>query len=451
MANKLVIERREASIFVKSTNSKDFPEIVGILSERKKYPHLTKKEYNNLSKENKEFIDRRFGQLFILSAKEWELVKISEENFNNQLECQLCGTKRLRWISKIKNRKTHEMLIVGSECIKNYKEFRGSNGESFQDMELQNNIFRNERVLEEKSPGIIQDTDRFLNIKKERKLIPDYLIRKYDSLKKEVFNYKKQLHTKALNESKIKKFVCVHENVKGFLGEFDEYLSNSSIFSLTDDIANWLISQPNYDYELIRQLQIDGEVTEKTIDFIEEPKFMKGIIPLFDRLFQKDDIIRLNNFRNTTFAIVVKSRPDIVLNVKMAPFIKKYKDYLFHDKLVSIDLNFLNKNCVIDDRKSMQKSLDYIITTDFKRLYKLKDVNYKDNEIAFKNIKNKKIYVADYKKFINDFKEIIFVKEKEQHSINLFNYIKDQTIEYTIDEFNKHNKNLQGAKQAKKN
>ncbi|MEG2270509.1 MAG: hypothetical protein RSC27_04225 [Bacilli bacterium] len=40
MTKKMIIEKREASLFVKSTNSRDFPEIVKILSDGKKYPHF---------------------------------------------------------------------------------------------------------------------------------------------------------------------------------------------------------------------------------------------------------------------------------------------------------------------------------------------------------------------------------------------------------------------------
>lgn len=448
MANKLIVEKREASIFVKSTNSKDFPEIVKILSEGKKYPHLKKKEYKNLSKENKEFIDRRFGQLFSLSAKEWELIKATEENYDDELECQLCGTKRLKWLSRIKNKITQETLVVGSECIKNYKEFRGSNGESFEDMALLNNTLRNEQLLEEKSPSIIGDTDRFLNLKKERIIIPDYLTRKYESLKKEVIENKKHLNSKNLSEIRIKNSMCLHKSIRGFLEEFDEFLSNSDIFSITDDIANWLTSQPDYDYELMRQLKVDGKITERTIDHIEESHFMKKIIPSFDSLFEQSNIIRLDKLNNTTFAIILKSRPDIVLNIKMAPFIKQYKDYLFHGKLLAVDFESLRSICTIDNRKSMQKSLDYIMTSEFKSLFELKDVNYRDNEIAFKNKRNTKIYVVNYKKLINDFKELIYINGKENYSINLLNYINECSTIFTSEEFDKHIENLQGAKQT---
>ncbi|MEG2909897.1 MAG: hypothetical protein RR945_11790 [Erysipelotrichaceae bacterium] len=446
MTNKFVIEKREASIFVKSTNSKNYPEIVKILKENKRYPYLTEKELKTLSKENKEIMVRRFGQLFKLSAKEWELMKVGEENKDNKLECQLCGTKRLRWISRIKNIKTQEILVVGSECIKYYGEFRGSNGESFEDMEHENNTIKNEQLLEEHSSGMIKDIDRFKNIQNERIIIPDYLTRKYDSLKKELIDNSKHLNCKNLSELRIKKFVNLHGRVKGFLVEFDEYLSSNNIFTITDDIANWLTSQPEYDYELRRQLCVDGEVTEKTIDSIKEPNFMKGIIPSFDKLFQNGDIIRLNKFENTTFAIVHKSRPDIVLNIKMAPFINQYKDYLFHDKLLVIDIKFWINNCVINDQISMQKSLDFIMTSEFKSLYELEDVNYRDNELAFKCVENKKIYVVEYEKLINKFKETIFANGKDHSSNKIFRYINEQSNEFTAEEFNEHTKNLQGAK-----
>lgn len=177
---------------------------------------------------------------------------------------------------------------------------------------------------------------------------------------------------------------------------------------------------------------------------------MKGIIPSFDVLLQKSDIIRLKRIRNISFAVVFKSKPDIVLNVMMAPFIKQYKDFLFHEKLIPVDFKDLENSCSIDDQKSMLKSLDYILTSEFKSLFDLKDINARDNEIAFKNKKNKKIYVVNYMEFINNFKELIFIEKRENYSINLFDYIKEYSTEFTPSEFKKHMENLQGSKQVNK-
>ncbi|MEG2270510.1 MAG: hypothetical protein RSC27_04230 [Bacilli bacterium] len=177
---------------------------------------------------------------------------------------------------------------------------------------------------------------------------------------------------------------------------------------------------------------------------------MKGIIPSFDVLLKKSDIIRLKRIRNISFAVVFKSKPDIVLNVMMAPFIKQYKDFLFHEKLLPVDFKDLENSCSIDDQKSMQKSLDYILTSEFESLFDLKDINARDNEIAFKNKKNKKIYVVNYMEFINNFKELIFIEKRENYSINLFDYIKEYSTEFTPSEFKKHMENLQSSKQVNK-
>lgn len=448
---KLKVEKREASIFVKSTNSKNYPEIAEILCKGKKYPHLTNKEYEALPEKDKEFIDKRFSQLFSLSAKEWELLKVNEEINDDKVECQLCGNTNLRWISKLKNRNTEEVLIVGSDCIKNYKEFRGGEGESFEEMARQNNKIRNEQILEGRSPGIIRDMDRFRGIKKERKIIADYLIRKYDDLNKEVIRNSGFLSGKNISEDRINKFIRIHIKIKEFFEVFDEYIANKGIFSITDEIADWVTSQSNFDHELYRQLHEDGEITQRTIDAIEEPHFMKNTIPYFDELLKQNEIIRFKRLRNTTFAIALKLRPDILLNVRMSQFIKRYKNYLFDHKFITIDYELLIKNCTIDDQKSMLKSLDYIITNEFKKLFDLKEVNHRDNELAFRNRKNRIIYIVNYIDFINNFKELIFLDDKEHYSINLFNYINEHSAKYTPEEYEKHVKDLQGAKQGERN
>lgn len=451
MRRKYKIEKREASIFIKSSVSDSFPEIKEILSRNKIYPFLTNKEYSNLNDTDKTFIDKRFGELFSAAAKEWVIIKSTEEVNDNKIQCQLCGTRGLRWISRIKNKKTGEELVVGSECIKNYKEFRGSNGESFAELSRTQVKLKNEKMIEVWSEGILRDKDRILKLNSEFLIIPNYLQRKYKSTNEKVAKLEKELLKKSMNENKRNYVKEIHKCIKDFLLEFDQYKENikSDDFGITDEIAKWLINQE--DYETIEQLKKDGKITKQTISFVKEPKFMKKLIPKFYNLLANSNIELLNKINNSTFSIKIGSRPDIILNVKMAEFIKKYKDYLFDGKIEEVDINFLIRNSTITDYKSMLKSLDYIITSELGKVIKLKSEDYKTNELAFK-FKNSNIYVVDFLEFINKFKKMVFnnTKENSAFNVDVLNYIKNNSMIYTEKEFEDHEKAIQGSVVKKK-
>ena len=78
MRRKYKIEKREASIFIKSSVSDSFPEIKEILSRNKIYPFLTNKEYSNLNDTDKTFIDKK-------TFSDDEFLKL-EELFKNTTE-----------------------------------------------------------------------------------------------------------------------------------------------------------------------------------------------------------------------------------------------------------------------------------------------------------------------------------------------------------------------------
>lgn len=436
------IIRREATLFVHSTCSEDYPALKDVLSKDKKYPVLKKVEFKKLDEPLKEFITHRFFELFNLAVEEWRIHGTIQENKNPDITCQLCGHKPVIWLSYLKNIKTEEELIVGSTCIDEYKQLKGIDGESYEDIRAKNLRIQNEKVINERSPNFFKDCDEFSKLEKTSILMRTDLSKRKDTLKAELNKRQKLLSsTKKLSESQISNIINTHNKIKEINKDYNEYLAFciTDDYGITENISNWLYT--DYDYDFIRHLQDVGKIDLYSLALIKEPKFMKKMILKLRPLIEENDFVMGNVFTNTTFTLAYKSNA-IMLNVNSNEFIRRYRNYIFTETFEKIDIDFIIRNSKISSPNSLRKSLTYIYTKEFNQFYKeyYKDVDI--NELAIANLKNNKVYVVNYEQIINKFIKNIIRNEKIDFKQVLDYFEEKSEIFSTKDDYQEHIRNM---------
>ena len=227
---KYRIKRKQATLYVESEISKNAIWLKKKMAENKEYPHLTRNEYDLLDDSQKRYIDNRFGELLRFAISEWVVeYDRKEKNENQIINCELCGEKNIKYISKIKNPKNNKSLIVGSSCITDYSEMKDAYGKTLSQLRKEsssttNKILKNEEILEKRIPNILNNIDTFNKIMYEN----EYIIRtdiekKYEYLNKEINNtYNKYLKLKKINEEKLLEI----ENINSRVLEFIKKLTN---------------------------------------------------------------------------------------------------------------------------------------------------------------------------------------------------------------------------------
>lgn len=441
--SKFEIIKREGSIFVKSTISNSFPELVDILTKDKEFPFLSQNEYDVLDIEMKNFLYERFNNMFSVAAKEWDVLKYGLINTNPHIKCQLCGHNPLKNISIIRNKITKEELVVGSSCIDKYREFTGIHGESIKELQKNSYKLKNEHLLEQKSSGILRDFTRLKTIKQEMPLLRKDLERTLEKLNIELQAVEKSISSKSISKTQLNKIASTHDKVKEFLVKFDEYLyfSENNTYGINKDIVNWLFKR-DFDYDLFNQLKQDGKITVDTISSINEPKFMRKIIPLFKENLAKNGYHFAGKLKNNRFPVIYKEWNNVILNVDNKEFIKKYKMYLFINTEQEIDLRFIINISKIVDSYSMRNSLEYILDEEFTKIYSF---HYDDNqidELAFKNNKSNKILVVNYSDFVNKFLKYIYGLDSKNKCLNLITYLNNESVEYSKSDYDDHIKKI---------
>lgn len=445
--SKYRIQRKKAKLFTESEVSETFPWLKEKLTVNKEWPHLTTAEYNSLDDSNRRFIDTRFNELLEYAISEWvvEYDNIEKTDPEKIFNCELCGEKNIKFISKITNSKNQKKLLVGSSCITDYSQMRDSLGRTLgqirkESNSVSNRILKNEEFLEKQIPGILHNIDSFNKIFQGNELLIRVDLEKYYETLNDKINkkYKKYLKQKQIEPQKVLEIECLNTEIISFLKAYNDYVEEckTDIYGITKEISVWC--QSNCDYNLINKLKKDGKITIDTISSIKEPDFLSKVIPLFMDLFKKHNLkIKTNNI-GINFKMAIYNS-NIYFDVNSSYFIDEHKNYLYGDKEnVTIDLNDIVKKCKITDKASLEAACRSIDFSKLKTMiFRFSDADI--NEISFLNRVDKKYYVVPFIEFINKFKEnILFNKISYEH---IQNYIMQNSTIYSNSDYNEHLKN----------
>lgn len=411
---------------------------------------MSQKEYDNFEDWQQRFYDTRFRDIFDYATSEWIIQShdVEKDNKTDIIECQLCGKKHLKLISRIKNKKTGEELIVGSSCINDYDQMKDSFGRNSKQIRNEQNnetntILHNEQLLEKKSKNILFDIERFNKIR----INDDIIIRKdienrYNTLNIDVEKINKYLKIKKVSNDKINEIITIHNNLKQFLTNYDKYIadSKSSLFGLNVEVSKWC--NIHCEYNMIERLKMIGKIDKETIAYIGEIGFLKKIIPLFHTMFQSNKINFLDKNIGVFFEIQFEDTPNVIVNINSRDFIADYKEYIFDKVNMTIDKCKLKKNCTITNGKSLESALFLICNGKFEKEYcQVKFYDTQLNELAF--YQNKTIKVVNYKQFVNDFKSLVFDKMiTRENSKKICMYIDENCKKYSYISYKEYLRNF---------
>ncbi|MEG2410147.1 MAG: hypothetical protein RSA96_04335 [Erysipelotrichaceae bacterium] len=436
------IIKREASIVVLSNSSNEFPDIVKILSENKKYPHLNESEYAKLDDAMKGFLQQRFSSLFSKSASEWNIIEANVFNLNSELNCELCGKNNLKYISKIKNKINGIELTVGSNCIEHYNEFKGIMGEEFKELSKKSYKLQNEKLLEKRCENILLDFDRLGSIKRENRLLNLELTRECKALNEEKVILESMLSKKTVREKEFDSMVDFDKKLKNFFCEVEKYLefSENDEFGINRRIVDWIFKE-NYDPDLVKDLQKKGRIDKETIKLIKEPFFLKKMVRKLIGFVKNDHVLFDEKLENSIF-YVTYNELKIKLCVSNVAFINRYCQHLFSETNFEIDIDFIIKYSYINQSASMRKSLQYILFGNLDRIYNIEYEDDMTDELAIYNSNIDKIQLLSYTKFVNKFIKLLFVEGKENDKTSIINFINENSELYSKKEYRDHLKKL---------
>lgn len=448
--SKYKIKRKEATLYIKSKISESVPWLREILIKNKDYPYLTEDEYNLLEDSQQRFIDNRFRELLDYSISEWVIEYDNKEKPDDKIiNCELCGQKNIKLLSKINNPKNNGSMIVGSSCINNYTQMKDAYGKTLGQIRKESNSvtnrkLKNEEILEKRFPNILNNIDKFNKIMSGNEyLIRSDIERKYRELNNDVnTKYNKYIKLKTISDKRILEIGEINNRILYFFKTFDDYKNEceKNIFGLNKDICRWL--NLNYDYNLNSKLTKDGLITRETISQIKEPNFLAKIILQFKEQLLSNNLVLKNNNIGKFFKVSI-GNSNIFFDIDSNNFIEDYKEYLFGEiSNIKVNKNSIIKNAIISDNQSLNNALNLLVNSNVSKseyTYKFSDTSF--NEISFYNKSDKKFHVLKFREFINYFKVCILENNVNAKKEDILRYIKDKSELYSYSDYNEHLKN----------
>lgn len=450
LLSKYKIKRKEATLYVKSKISEDFPWLRELLIKNKDYPYLTEDEYNLMENSQKRFIDNRFRELLDHSISEWIIEYDNrEKNDKKIINCELCGQKNIQLLSKINNPKNNNSMIVGSSCIKNYTQMKDAYGKTLGQIREESNSttnrrLRNEEILEKLCPNILNNIDRFNRIMSGNEyIIREDIERIYRNLSDDIDSkYNKYIKQKTISGKNISEIKDINNRILKFFKIHEDYISDceKNPFGLSKNICKWC--NLNYDYNLMCKLIKDGKITEETISQIKEPTFLEKMILQFKGQLVSNKLLLKSSSIGKRFKVSIDNG-NIYFEVDSSSFIDDYKNFLFNEvSNIKVNKNQLIENAIISDSQSLNNALSLIINSSIVKSgykYKFNDLSF--NELSFYNKNNKMFYVVKFKEFINHFKICILENKVNTKKEEIIKYIKDTSELYSYSDYSEHLKN----------
>lgn len=422
-----------------------------VLIGQKAFPYLTEEEFKSLNDSQKSFVDNRFNKVLNDILTEWIIEVFNKEKHELDTEdleafksvrcCELCGNKNIKYISKIRNHISNKFLFVGSECIKNYDQIKDSSGQSFgQLLKLKKEkecIRKNEYNFEKNNPGLLKNIDRFYNFENENDILltMDFERKKLDLIDKvKKFNQYKTL--KSVSSKRLGEIKVISDDLSRFFRAYDNYVyqSKNNIYGITKEIT---FLCKTLDERVVKKIKEQGEITQDTISYIKEPKFLSKVIPLFEPLLKNNNLKLGKGNVGLTFQLSLNN--NLFFGVNSLEFLSDYKEYLWDSDIVKvINVDKLIKSANISTKDSLEKALSII---DFIQLraydIELKFYDVAIDELAFKY--KGYFYVVELKKFINNYK-IAIINDNFDSSLynNMVDYIIKCNDFYSYADYREH-------------
>lgn len=416
---------------------------------------LSKNEDNSIDFENikiltdeqKSFFDSDlFKDLYKIASNEWNIEKIKDDE--EELICSLCGEKGTKKKYFIKNNLTNESLNIGSTCINNFRDIKGTNGKSKYEMEKEYRIQSRRNRLNEKYPGIIQKIDGWNKRWNEIPTIVSFeKEEKYEKIHIELQKvYNKFTKSNKFEEElleKINKFVQEGDKIINEVYEDIKKKQNNEWY-INKGIKEWCLNNSNENEVLIGFLQKDGEIKPKSLPRIYEKNFIDKVVNKFKVRFEKSDL-QIKNFVEKDKSLIVNIKDlknlynsRIDLSCPYREFATEYCDEIYSTETKE---NILVKDFVLKNSKivknvtSIETSLENLKSKLKNNPYIILEYDIDYNQLVFRNGIDK-VSIVELEEFLNNSIEYIFKDKLSEEEINKINSnIKQKCKDMTTEEY----------------
>src|SRR5699024_7997122 len=276
------------------------------------------------------------------SQMEWKadrlnsIVDIGEKYHKKNVHCELCGKNPIRYQYRLKNLVNAKVLLIGSECIKEF-------GEAIRPLKVKSSSRKNGvaskiHTLENKIPGIKTYIDkgwRYPQI--TGKILPIDLESKWMDL----YNTIKILYHNNVYESSnnFTRLLNKWKQVEPLKNQIDSYQplhytdnDEDNNFAVTKDIVKWItVNKKHKLYEMIQADQ--GKITARTIHLIEERNFMEKILKSLVSKIKKHNIILKKAYMKKKLVkieIIGDYGSSLTGTISYQTFIKNCSDLIFN-------------------------------------------------------------------------------------------------------------------------
>ncbi|BDH63593.1 hypothetical protein CD30_15270 [Ureibacillus massiliensis 4400831 = CIP 108448 = CCUG 49529] len=321
---------------------------------------------------------------------------------DQKIECNLCGYKYLKLKNKIVNQINGKVLVVGSECVKEF-------GEEVKGLieKVNRDTRRAERrvLLENHIPGIRAFVETTNLVNSFDMIIPLNLSVKLSEITSDIKNNYEEFISEKFNhldliEAKWEIKEHIIEAIKSFVNE-----NKQEKFAASFAIKNWILK--NNSSTLTKQIREDnGFIKWRTIHKIYEERFMRSVLQQLNVYLKKENILIESLNPSNRIVKIRFSKKNKILhgNISYQDFLLNIGGLLYNET----DINATFKDLIDMVKIPLSDSGNLIVNF---VLGKLRNVNtnlvYRSGDELILKHKDEYIRISALK-LINDVKSLYF-------------------------------------------
>lgn len=425
MAKRLLT--KEHTLLLYSEAIKAYPDILKLLEAEK---DITDDYVNGLPNNERNFFDNILPLVLKQAIDEWKgdpkRIDDTGEDKSGWVHCKL-DNRLNRYIFYIENQLNGTALNVGSECIKHFWDhwndhFGGKNVDQLKLEATRNKLLSD---LNEHIPGIWRTIENW-----------DFIVKDYEIV---LPNSIEQPFLELGNRAGrlLNTYLEGKQKDHDYVGQFREILSQRE--NLINDINNYVMEnmsgknipkkliqtwlENNGGIQTLKKLKEDGKITWGTAHRIEEPSYMKSIVPdlnigLKDIGFQ----IISSDEKRRGYVLQPVFNKQILLFVRHNKLLFYCGWLLFNENAIE-PFNFENtfKLCSLNGDTDVYKVLEGLNTPTSK--FKFQEIDLEYEEVVIFDKEDGNYILANPKKIAEDFKGLVFGL-KDKTSADLVKFIK---------------------------
>ena len=325
---------------------------------------ITQDLVETLPPDKQSFFDNVLERLIKPAVDEWKNnteYPVEDKGSDSQswLKCSLCGTPN-RYIFYLTNRLNGNSLNVGSDCVKHF----GLGGDIRKSVaELIHDATRTRRLsaLDKRFSGIASVVDRWNDLPEQQLLItPASLERSYTEVGRRIREICEAYLNEKLDESSFAQLEVLLDQGHHLARKIQETVEENKAnrFAAAREIGHWLRNRG--EIEVLQMIKEDGGLIKwKTAHRIEEPEFMRSLVPEFNRNLQSIGVTILGVDTERGGYVLELQTNKVQLFCKHRDLVLNYGWLLFAEK-PDVDLTLqgvIGKSRVNTD----EHSLDFIV------------------------------------------------------------------------------------------